>query len=96
MIYKLPKGSGVREEKVPDGTAFYYMDIRRKLFQVSPVSLNDPNQSVAYTLQQYYNAIHDPNTFHVMYNDEPPGTKDIERDEQKGEKAVEFGHTKGV
>jgi len=35
----------------------------------------------------------DPNTFHVMYNDEPPGTKE---DEKLDEKSILFGHTKGV
>uniref|UniRef100_A0A914VEG9 Deoxyribonuclease II n=1 Tax=Plectus sambesii TaxID=2011161 RepID=A0A914VEG9_9BILA len=92
MIYKLPKGSGT----VPDGLGFYYMDVNRKSFTLSNVSLNLPNQAVAYTMAQYYNAMHDPNTFHVMYNDEPPGTRDVENDEEMAEKAVEFGHTKGV
>uniref|UniRef100_A0A914VG89 Deoxyribonuclease II n=1 Tax=Plectus sambesii TaxID=2011161 RepID=A0A914VG89_9BILA len=92
MIYKLPEGSGT----VPDGLGFYYMDANIVSFTMSNVSVNQSNHALAYTMAQYYNAMHDPNTFHVMYNDEPPGTKDAEHDEEMAEKAVEYGHTKGV
>jgi hypothetical protein len=77
---------------VTDGLGFYYMDINKKQFTLSPVSIADPKQAVAYTMAQYYSAMSDPNTFHVMYNDEPPGTKE---DEKLDEKAVLYGHTKG-
>ena len=69
------------------------MDTHNKQFTVAPVSIEDPNQAVAYTMAQYYSVMSDPNTFHIMYNDEPPGTKEAEK---LDEKAVEYGHTKGI
>uniref|UniRef100_A0A1I7WXM2 Piwi domain-containing protein n=1 Tax=Heterorhabditis bacteriophora TaxID=37862 RepID=A0A1I7WXM2_HETBA len=63
-----------RDSSVPGvskGLGWYYVDVnRRSVFQPSQKTLDDKNQAIAYTLQQYYDKQNDPNVFHVMFNDE--------------------------
>lgn len=45
---------------IANGTGFLYMDVNNKQWQLSPVGLEQSNQAVAYTLQQFYDRSKDP------------------------------------
>ncbi|KAK6012764.1 deoxyribonuclease II [Ostertagia ostertagi] len=68
----MPKESG--DNSVPGiqtGVAWYYLDSNKKgALLPSSKTLDDTDQAIAYTLNQYYSKKSDPTIFHVMYNDE--------------------------
>ncbi|KHN81095.1 Deoxyribonuclease-2 [Toxocara canis] len=102
-VYKMPLLKDSSVAGVNDGYAFYYIDERNKYFTPSQVPINENNQSIAYTLEQYYRSQQDSNVFHVMYNDEPAEMTStarlfVNKMGSSGRRAAsaQFGHTKGV
>ncbi|CAD6191173.1 unnamed protein product [Caenorhabditis auriculariae] len=109
-VYKMPIESA--DNSVPgikDGVAWYYVDINNQgSLQPSLKTLNDKDQAIAYTLQQYYDKQSDPTIFHTMYNDEPWGSSStISLEEILSNRvfsnrtynlasASDYGHTKGT
>ncbi|KAK6033369.1 deoxyribonuclease-2, partial [Ostertagia ostertagi] len=67
----------------------------------SSKTLDDTDQAIAYTLNQYYSKKSDPTIFHVMYNDEPYNSTSASLLEMLTSNrvhpaAIQFGHTKGT
>ncbi|KHJ91315.1 deoxyribonuclease-2 [Oesophagostomum dentatum] len=88
---------------IQKGVAWYYVDSNNKgALAPSSKTLDDKEQAIAYTLNQYYTKKTDPTIFHVMYNDEPynstdPSLLDILLLSNRAELAtIQFGHTKGT
>ncbi|VDK46661.1 unnamed protein product [Cylicostephanus goldi] len=71
-VYKMPMENA--DNSVPGiqkGVAWYYVDSNNKgALTPSQKTLDDKDQAIAYTLNQYYAKQFDPTIFHVMYNDE--------------------------
>lgn len=99
-VYKMPIESA--DNSVPgiqQGVAWYYVDSNKKgTLMPSPKTLDDKEQALAYTLNQFYSKKADPTIFHLMYNDEPyNGTSSTLSDMLFTNRAtVQFGHTKGT
>ncbi|CAB3401184.1 unnamed protein product [Caenorhabditis bovis] len=108
-VYKMPieKDDG----SVPglaSGTGWYYLDVNKKgSLAPSPKTLDDKDQAIAHTLQQYYDKQSDKSIFHVMFNDEPYGSKSPKLEEILSNRVLSnysdapststiYGHTKGV
>uniref|UniRef100_A0A915Q332 Deoxyribonuclease II n=1 Tax=Setaria digitata TaxID=48799 RepID=A0A915Q332_9BILA len=89
IFYKIGRIKESAIKSVHDGTAFLYMDASHREWSLSTVEIGDPKQAIGYTLQQYYDAINNPEVFNIMYNDEFPYPKN---DTVSGTS----GHTKGV
>lgn len=85
-LYKLPRDSHSGNAAIAQGTAFLYLDVNNKNWQQSQATMNDSNQAVAYTLQQFYNRQADQSVMQIFYNDEHPD----------GRVSESKGHTKGV
>ncbi|PAV81193.1 hypothetical protein WR25_14551 [Diploscapter pachys] len=110
-VYKMPI---VKDNSIPgvaDGVGWYYLDVNKKSsLQPSAKTLDDKDQAIAYTLQQYYDKKSDKTIFHAMYNDEPYGTVSVSGDTNNlfyelfsnrinpkfRPSATDFGHTKGT
>lgn len=104
----------VKDNSIPgvaDGVGWYYLDVNKKSsLQPSAKTLDDKDQAIAYTLQQYYDKKSDKTIFHAMYNDEPYGTVSVSGDTNNlfyelfsnrinpkfRPSATDFGHTKGT
>ncbi|CAA86412.1 Deoxyribonuclease-2 [Caenorhabditis elegans] len=112
-VYKMPieKDDG-SVTGLAGGVAWYYVDVNKKgTLTPSAKTLDDNDQAIAYTLQQYYDKQNDKTIFHVMYNDEPWGSKStsgIKLEEilsnrvysnythEDDSTSTAFGHTKGT
>ncbi|KIH64065.1 deoxyribonuclease-2 [Ancylostoma duodenale] len=87
---------------IQKGVAWYYVDATTKsALTPSQKTLDDKDQAIAYTLNQYYSKKTDPTIFHAMYNDEPyNSTTSSLLDALTANRAelptIQFGHTKGV
>ncbi|CAI2357597.1 unnamed protein product [Caenorhabditis sp. 36 PRJEB53466] len=111
-VYKMPieKDDG-SVTGLASGIAWYYVDVNKKgALTPSAKTLDDTDQALAYTLQQYYDKQDDKTIFHVMFNDEPWGSKstaEIKLEEILSNRvygnntvfastSTAFGHTKGT
>ncbi|KAF1746857.1 hypothetical protein GCK72_023315 [Caenorhabditis remanei] len=112
-VYKMPieKDDG-SVTGLAGGIAWYYVDVNKKgSLTPSAKTLDDKDQALAYTLQQYYDRQADKSIFHVMFNDEPWGSKStsgIHLEEiltnkvysnythEDDSTSTAFGHTKGT
>jgi len=72
--------------KKPQSLSYFYYDSNKKIFNLSPNSLNDTTTgALAYTTKQLFHS--DAN--YVIYNDQPPNINILNYSTTK------FGHTKG-
>ncbi|XP_022085063.1 plancitoxin-1-like [Acanthaster planci] len=88
IVYKLPQDSSSSVQVIKDGYGQMYMDVNNPVLTLSSASLKDTNHAIAYTLEEIYRNQENDDLAHVMYNDQPPPSKEI----QTGLN----GHTKGV
>ena len=83
--------------KKPKGTEYFYYDSYDKLFNTSPISLNDTlSGALTYTIKQLWSS----NTNYVIYNDQIPKLdtyyNDLYNDLLQDDLATNYGHTKGL
>ncbi|OZC10179.1 hypothetical protein X798_02769 [Onchocerca flexuosa] len=89
IFYKIGRIKKSTVKSIRDGSAFLYMDVNDQKWSLSAVDIDNPNQAIGYTLQQYYDVTNNPEVFSIMYNDEFPYPNN---DTLSGSS----GHTKGV
>uniref|UniRef100_A0A8R1DG67 Uncharacterized protein n=2 Tax=Caenorhabditis japonica TaxID=281687 RepID=A0A8R1DG67_CAEJA len=112
-VYKMPiEPDDGSVTGLAGGIAWYYVDVNKKgALTPSAKTLDDNDQALAYTLQQYYDKQDDKSIFHVMFNDEPWGSKssldDIKLEQilsnrvfanhtEYASTSTVYGHTKGT
>ena len=85
--------------KKPKGTEYFYYDSYDKLFNTSPISLNDTlSGALTYTIKQLWSI----NTNYVIYNDQIPKLDTYYNDNYlysdllQENSATNYGHTKGL
>ena len=85
--------------KKPKGTEYFYYDSYNKLFNTSPISLNDTlSGALTYTIKQLWSS----NTNYVIYNDQIPKLdtyyNNLYNDllQEQEDSATNYGHTKGL
>ena len=83
--------------KKPKGTEYFYYDSYYKLFNTSPISLNDTfGGALTYTMKQLWYS----NTNYVIYNDQIPKVdtynNNLYNDLLQEDLATNYGHTKGL
>ncbi|VDP18525.1 unnamed protein product [Soboliphyme baturini] len=71
VVYVLPSDASSSMSLVKDGGAFLYMDSKSTDWVIPNVTLKDTNQSVYYTLDQYYSDKKNPNNMAIFYNNVP-------------------------
>ena len=54
IVYKLPDDDTSPIDRIKNGSAFMYMDVKNQAFKMSDVSLDNKNQAIGFTLQQVY------------------------------------------
>ncbi|XP_072275665.1 deoxyribonuclease-2-beta [Pyxicephalus adspersus] len=85
IVYKLPKYK--INETDGTGLEYLYLDSKSQEWQLSKFLTNMTHSALGQVLQQLYQSYKSNSTGYMMYNDEPPGTKNY---------TTNYGHTKGV
>ncbi|KAK5965992.1 hypothetical protein GCK32_012025 [Trichostrongylus colubriformis] len=86
---------------IATGVAFYYLDANKKgALLPSSKTLDDKDQAIAYTLNQFYSKQKDPDVMHIMYNDEPYNSTSsaslLDMLLSNRAETIQFGHTKAT